>query len=68
MQTFLEFQCLVDYLVGILELSMFINASLSSCNILFDKVERVLGNEKKKSYCEIPFISFFLKTFMNDLI
>ena len=68
MQTFLEFQCLVDYLVGILELSMFINASLSSFNILFDKVERVLGNEKKKSYCEIPFISFFLKTFMNDLI
>ena len=47
MQTFLEFHCLVDYLVGILELSMFINASLSSFNILFDKVERVLGNEKK---------------------
>ena len=47
MQTFLEFQCLVDYLVGILELSMFINASLTSFNILFYKVERVLGNEKK---------------------
>ena len=47
MQTFLEFQCLVDYLVDILELSMFINASLSSFSILFDKVERVLGNGKK---------------------
>ena len=42
---FLELQCLVDDLVYFLELSIFINASLPW--IVFDKVEKGLGHEKK---------------------
>ena len=48
MRKFLELQCLVDDLLDFLQLSMFINTSLSQ--ILFGEVNRGPGREKETFY------------------
>ena len=66
MKKFLELQYLVDDLVDFFKLTMFINASLP-LNILFDDVDRRLG-QQKKHFVRYHFYCFFLKkTVMNDL-
>ena len=56
---FLELQCLVDYLVDFLELSMFINSSL---NILFS-----WNGGLKENFVRYYLYSYFLKTVIDDL-
>ena len=55
---FLELQCLVDYSVHFLELSMFINSSL---NILFDKVDSCEVETRKKYFVRYNLYPYFLK-------
>ena len=65
MQNLLELQCLVDDLVDFLELSMFINASLSYIYYLMNGIGDS-DMKKKRHFVKHHLYHFFLKTVSYD--